>query len=44
LELIKPEIIEVSYVSDKKKLKGATPRVFVAPSPVNNDKELTALK
>ena len=34
--VIKPEYIEVSYNSDRKKLKGATPRVFMAPAANGN--------
>ena len=34
----------MSYNSDRKKLKGATPRVFIAPTANNNEKETAALR
>ena len=42
--IIQPEYIEINYNSNKQKFKGSTPRVLIASTPNNNEKEQTALK
>jgi hypothetical protein len=43
-DLIKPEYIQINYGSDRQKLKGATPRVFVSQVANNSEKEVIGLR